>query len=59
MNVIILHLSEKEMKPLFRPRLPESAREKIKSGGVHRNKKAHHRSVEKRNFERQLKDIFK
>ena len=39
------------------PRLPEAAREKLKSGGTHRDKKAYHRSVEKRNFERQLKDM--
>ena len=31
-----------------RPRLPEEAREKIRSGGAHRNKKAHNRALEKR-----------
>ncbi len=45
------------MKPLFRPRLPESAREKMKSGGAHRNKNAYHRSAEKRDFERQVKEF--
>lgn len=38
---------------LSRPRLPEEAREKIRSGGAHRNKKAHHRPAEKRAFQRQ------
>lgn len=47
------------MKPLFRPRLPEIARNKLKSGGAHHNKKAHHRSAEKQSFYRQLKDSFK
>lgn len=41
----------------FRPRLPEEARKKIKSGGAHRNKKAYQRSAEKRDFERQVKDL--
>lgn len=45
--------------PMNRPRLPEEARNKLSSGGAHRNKKAHNRSAEKRNFKEQLKDSFK
>lgn len=37
-----------------RPRLPEEAREKIRSGGAHRNKKAHNRASEKRELQRQI-----
>ena len=43
--------------PMFRPRLPEQARERIHSGGAHRNKKAHHRPAEKRAATRQLEDF--
>lgn len=42
-----------KMPTLSRPRLPEEAREKIRSGGAHRNKKAHHRPALKRAFQRQ------
>lgn len=37
-----------------RPRLPEEAREKIHSGGAHRNKKAHNRASEKRELHKEL-----
>jgi hypothetical protein len=43
--------------PKFRPHLPEEARKKIKTGGAHANKKAHNRSLEKRDFNRQVKDF--
>ena len=35
-----------------RPRLPEEAREKIRSGGAHRSKKAHNRALEKRELQK-------
>ncbi|MDO8590614.1 MAG: hypothetical protein Q7R65_01405 [bacterium] len=42
----------------FVPRLPEAAQKRLKSGGAHRNKNAYQRSAEKRETQRQLKDIF-
>lgn len=45
-----------KMPTLSRPRLPEEAREKIRSGGAHRSKKAHHRASEKRAFQRQARE---
>lgn len=43
-----------KMPTLSRPHLPEEARDKIRSGGVHRNKKAHQRTSEKRALQRQI-----
>ena len=45
-----------KMPTLSRPRLPEEARNKIRSGGAHRSKKAHHRPAEKRAFQRQAEE---
>lgn len=45
-----------KMPTLSRPRLPEEARNKIHSGGAHRNKNAHHRASEKRAFQRQARE---
>lgn len=43
------------MKPLFVPRLPETARRKMKTGGVHSNKRAPSRAALKRQFQRQTR----
>lgn len=37
----------KKKPDVFRPRLPEEARKKIKSGGTHKNKRSYDRKKEK------------
>jgi hypothetical protein len=41
----------------FAPRLPETAQKRLKSGGAHQNKRAHNRSAQKRELQRQLRDV--
>jgi hypothetical protein len=47
---------QKSELPMFRPRLSEEVREKLHSGGTHRNKKAYHRAADKRAAHRQVED---